>query len=184
MDINAKITENGDDSLVAYSSRFEHFAALISNISVTVLGFFLFKTSELNELSGWLSIIIIVFGCIKSAENLSLMIHSGPIIIADKNGLFVYGQTVSSIKWVDFKSAEHSMMWGTNGIPYTYNLRISNDRKNLVRRSINSFYTSRVITLSSFGSTASAKDIRRALKAYVPNLLWHIESDRMDKNSG
>ncbi|WP_188259873.1 hypothetical protein [Azospirillum tabaci] len=177
MDAKSKTAASDDDVLVAYASWRWQIFALSLHVLAATWGLYLFKVSEILALGAWLGVIIIIVSIIGSAEIISFLFHKGPTIKANKNGLFIYGQTMQPVPWENISSADHGMALSTPDVPTTYILKVAETGRNHLRPSLASAYTRRHLRLSSVGSTASGKDLRRVLKIHVPNLLWHIASD-------
>ncbi len=172
--------EKNDEALVACSSRTQQFCLLAVAACLVSYGLYLFTSFDLTQARAWIGIAVTVVASHEFMEVLATVTHKGPLIKADETGLFIYGQTVSPIRWEDIASAEHDSLWGAKRAPSMYVLRVSKDSRQFIRPSRANFYTGRFLRLSSFGTTASGADIRRVLKARVPALLWHIESDATD----
>lgn len=181
MHAEPEAAESNDDVFVAYASRPRQFLFLSLQVFSAAWGFYLFKISEMSALGAWLGIATVVFSVMASTETISLLIRKGPMIKADKSGLFIYGQTIKPVPWEDIASADHGMVLNTPDVPTTYILKVTEAGRHRLRPSYASAYTRRRLRLSSFGSTASGKDIRRILKMHIPHVLWHIASDRGDK---
>lgn len=177
-------SEKNDDTLIAYSSKTQQLCLLAAAACLASYGLYLIISFDLTQVRAWIGIAVIVVASHEFMVVLATVPYKGPLIKADETGLFIYGQTVSPIRWEDIASAEHGSLWGAKRAPSMYVLRVSEDSRHLIQPSRANFYTGRVLRLSSFGTTASGTDIRRVLKARVPALLWHIESDATDKEAG
>lgn len=173
-------SEKNDDTLIAYSSKTQQLCLLAAAACLASYGLYLIISFDLTQVRAWIGIAVIVVASHEFMVVLATVPYKGPLIKADETGLFIYGQTVSPIRWEDIASAEHGSLWGEKRAPSMYVLRVSKDSRYLIQPSRANFYTGRVLRLSSFGTTASGADIRRVLKARVPALLWHIESDATD----
>ncbi|MBK3778065.1 hypothetical protein GAY31_28770 [Azospirillum brasilense] len=181
MHAEPEAAESKDDVFVAYASRPRQIFILLVQAFSAAWGFYLLKVSEISALGAWLGIATIVVSVIASTETMSLLICKGPMIKADKSGLFIYGQTIQPVPWEDIASADHGMVLNTPGVPTTYILKVAEAGRHRLRPSYASAYTRRRLRLSSFGSTVSGNDVRRILKIHVPHLLWHIASDKADR---
>ncbi|MBK4719019.1 hypothetical protein JJL56_09065 [Azospirillum sp. YIM DDC1] len=180
MDAESKTAASDDDVFVAYALWRWKIFVLSLNVLAAAWGLYLFKLSKISAPGAWLGVVIIIVSIIGSTEIISLLFHKGPTIKADKNGLFIYGQTMQPVPWENISSADHGMALSTPDVPTTYILKVAKAGRNRLRPSLASAYTRRHLRLSSVGSTASGKDVRRVLKIHVANLLWHIASDTAD----
>lgn len=183
MDVESNTAASDDDVFVAYASQRWQLFILSLNVLAAAWGLYLFKVSEISAPGAWFGVAIIIASIIGSAEIISVLLHKGPTIRADKNGLFIYGQTAHPVPWENIASADHGMALSTPDVPTTYILKVAEAGRHRLRPSLANAYTRRHLRLSSVGSTASGKDVRRVLKLHVPNLLWHIASDTADERA-
>lgn len=170
MEIKQNFTNDRKLSLVSYTSKFETIIAILLSLSFVLGGVFLsFNGKGINGvITGLLSAIFFFSALI---EKLNALFFKGITIKADENGLFIKGQTTDCIRWDELKQSQFidSIVPFAQNSSFGYNLSVSKKSRKLIKRSYVFLYTKRWIWLTSFGTTASRKDIRQVLEFYLPH---------------